>query len=240
MAATDEQTSETTESDAADQPGIGLLFELEHVAVRGRAVLYEVVKGALADRDVELTPALFARHCLSGGPASWAAELLEAVGKQRSSTEKFADDIAQGMRLSLSDGSVQLDPGFEKALRKAAKDGFVLGALTGLDDETAAALIERLGLKDLNVAVYAYDASPAQSPGSDAWRKLAKLVRVVPTMSIVLASSRRACRAALLGGMRCIVVTDPYTDFQDFSGADVVVDSMESSLIDTVSEMILV
>lgn len=230
--------SKADKGKAGGRQTIGLLFELENVAVRGRAVLYEVVKSALAERDAELTPLLFTRHCLDASPAAFSERLLDAVGKQRSSADKLADDITKGMALSLSDGAVQIDKGFKAVVDKAVEEGLALGALTGLEESTALSLMERLELSQHEMPLYSYAGGASGAPGSDCWRKLAKLVRVAPTMSIALTSGRATCRAALVGGMRCIVTPDAHTDFQDFSGADAVVENLDTATLDDVLRMV--
>ena len=85
---------------------------------------------------------------------------------------------------------------------------------------------------DVQLHCYSTNDEGVPLPDADAWRRLAKRMGVSYMGTLAMASSRHACQAAMVNGMCCIATPDPYTGFQDFSGADFVIDSMEPGLLD--------
>jgi beta-phosphoglucomutase-like phosphatase (HAD superfamily) len=214
---------------------IGLVFELEYSGIAGRAIIFDVMKNVLSDRGVSLTPALFSQFCIHGRVDRSIHAVLAAAGKTRISEDKVVQEVSKATRLSLADGSVGLAPGIHELLSAAHDKGLPLGALSSLDEDSAQNLISRLGLADLGVHLHCYptDSDDGVSlPDADAWRKLTRRMGVSYMGTLVLASSRHACQAAMVNGMCCVAVPDPYTGFQDFSGADFVVDTVEPGLLD--------
>ncbi|MEI6808123.1 MAG: HAD hydrolase-like protein [bacterium] len=211
---------------SAKKRQVALLFELEHSAVAGRAALFDVCKRLLTERDVEFTEALFVRHFQKLSIEKCIAELLEAVGKKRLSAAKLATEIAEEVKTALSDKRLKMSSGFSKLIEQAKAENAVFGALTALPKEVAEALVKRLGLDGV-LAKINYAAPEADCfPTADAWLKLAKAVAVPPQGCIVITTSNSSCKAALSGGMRPVAAPDEFTGFQDFGGADLLVEKL--------------
>ena len=117
-----------------------------------------------------------------------------------------------------------LADGIEAFLRSALAEGCILGALTTIPDDAARTLAERLGLAALDVHVVSFPADSRAFPGGDVWLKAAKAVGCRARRTVAVAGSGSSCRSALAAGMRCIAVPDAFSSFQDFGGADAVVE----------------
>lgn len=231
----------TIDTEEKAKKNIGLVFELEYCAVHGRAIIFDVMKNVLSDRGIKLTPAAFSQHCLDGRVEESIHQILELSGKTRVSEDKVVQDILKAIRLSLADGSVKLAGGIHDLLSAARDRELPLGALSSLEEEAAQSLVSRLGLEDLDVQLHCYppdggDGAPL--PDADAWRKLCRKMGVSYMGSLVLASTRHACQAAMVNGMCCVGVPDVYTGFQDFSGADFVVDAIGPELLDEMLSLV--
>ena len=61
---------------------LGLLFEIENMAVDGRRIAYDVAKSLFADKAVELTKPFFSRYCLHPSPEQYVPLVLESSGKK--------------------------------------------------------------------------------------------------------------------------------------------------------------
>lgn len=215
-----------------------VFFELEYVAVPGRRIMFDVLKSVLADKGADITPILFSRHCLNAPISVALDELLKAVGKTRLSARKLAADIAEGIRLSLADGGTKLDPGLARLLAAAGERGMSAGALSGLGDGAAAEMAENLGLVELGVRVVSDSVEDRPFPTLESWLKLAGETQTGPLNCLAVASSTVGCRNAVGAGMKCVVVPDEYTDFQDFGGADFVVSSLDDETINAALDII--
>ena len=89
-------------------------------------------------------------------------------------------------------------------------------------------------LDEKGVDLYAYGCRDAVFPRADTWLKVAKAMSKSPRQCVAVVSSKAACKSALSSGIRCIVVPDSFTTFQDFGGADGVYDSFEDIPVDEV------
>jgi len=197
-----------------------ILFELENLAASGRSVAFDVLKGALASRNVDVTTVCFARFCLDSPPSVFLPHLLAHAKKERLSETKLLAEIKRGINLSFLDGNVRLDKDLGKMLREASGRGFLVGCLSALEAETAGALLARLGLADVVVKSMACADDKKRFPSPDEWLRLAKSVGVSPTRCLALATSALATRTALSAGMKVAALPDKFTAFEDFSGAD--------------------
>lgn len=222
--------------DETDQKRLprAVLFELENVAIKGRQIIYDVLESVLADKSVKLTQLMFSRYCLGSSPKDFLSVLLKSAGKKRLSEKKLCAEITQGIRLSFTDGTLKLESGFKKVLKAAAERNVLVGMLSGFDMETAGQLAAKLGLADIKENLLSYSCEDKNSPTVDAWLKLAKKLSVFPSLCVALTTSAMSCRAALSAGMRCIVIPDKFTDYQDFGGADYIVDALNDTAIENI------
>jgi hypothetical protein len=46
-----------------------------------------------------------------------------------------------------------------------------------------------------------------------------------------------ACKTALSAGMRCVVVPNNFTEFEDFGGSDYVLDSLDGGVLEEVFDL---
>ncbi|MEI6970612.1 MAG: hypothetical protein WCL44_03760, partial [bacterium] len=130
----------------AKQRPIALLFDLEHSAVDGRSLFFDISKRLLAEREIELTPALFMRHFRKQSMEKCLDGLLEAVGKKRLSAAKLAGEITEELKVGFTDKRLKMPAGFAKLVAQAKAEEAIFGALTALPNEVADDLIKRLGL----------------------------------------------------------------------------------------------
>ncbi len=233
-----EITEEAVDSTTEENPKVALLFELESLAINGRKISFDVVKAVLADKDVALTPALFSRYCLNSSVAQSIPALLQGVGKARAATEKLTAEIAEDIKLSLVEGSVRANSAISAIIQEASSETVSIGVLSAMDDKTAGKLMDKVGLDESNAQLFLCDAGDRQFPSADAWLKLAKSMEVSPSLCMVLATSAASCKAALSAGMRCAVIPDEFTSFQDFGGADYVVDQLDLSVFKSLFELV--
>lgn len=215
-----------------------VFLELENTTVKGRQVIFDVVKSVLANKGIKLTPTLFSQHCLNPSVEHFLKILFKILKNDASVDTKLVAEITQGIQLSFADGSMKLNAQVGKLLKILMDKGFSLGAVSGLDQETAERLTEKLGLSAMGAVVMSGAAADKDFPSADQWLKLAKQVGVRPSMCIVIASSAMASKSALSAGMRCAVLPDTFTEFQDFGGADLVADSLDDESIQGILGML--
>jgi beta-phosphoglucomutase-like phosphatase (HAD superfamily) len=211
-----------------------VLFELENIAVRGRKIAFDVIKSVLADHNVELTPPMYSRYCLQSTPNRYLKKLL-SDGKN--AHDKIAEEIQQGIKLSLTDGGLKINKDLQALLDNKDIQRAAIGAISVSGEETARQMMEKLGLLEKNVACLASEGGE-DYPRADQWLKLSRRVQVDPSCCVALASSAASCHSALSAGMLCVVVPDDFTGFQDFGGADLVTDRLDQDTVTQILELL--
>jgi beta-phosphoglucomutase-like phosphatase (HAD superfamily) len=217
---------------------MAILFELENVAVKGHGIAYETLRDVLGKKSATLTPALFCRHCLYRAPKDYVAAVLKATGKERLSADKLAEEIGAAFVAAFSDPKLKLATDLKKLLKSAAERNFVVGALSCLDKTVAQTLAANVGLTDMGVTTLQALNNDAWHPGVEAWLKLAKTAGAHPFRCVAIVSSALSCRAALSARMKCIAQPNSLTAFEDFGGADYLVDSLDEIAIDRIAQLL--
>ncbi|HEY8239916.1 MAG TPA: HAD hydrolase-like protein [Kiritimatiellia bacterium] len=219
------ETKETTEKGADRAEAYTLLFEIENVAAGGRKAQFDAVKKAVSEAGGKLTPSLFSRHAMEPNPADYAEELLAAAGAKDGGADKFIESVNNALNTYFQDRA-SIDAGLEKLVKAATSLGVSVGVVTSLSEEAAAQLLARLGLTDTAKVFQVKDLEKGY-PRADSWLKASKQFGRPSRNCIVVATCMTACKSALSAGMRCIVVPDEFTGHQDFSGADIVLDTWD-------------
>ena len=220
-------TDIATTTDTEETGPVALLFELEGVAVPCRKKLYDILRKHLAGAGVQLTPGLFSRAGLRGTPEQAVESLIAAAGGDKAEASRVAADVAEAFGADIRSDRVQVSAPVLKLLQTAQKRGLVLGALSALPEIDAQALVDRLGLAE--VVLQAGKPADAVFPRADCWLKLSKNTSRSRRSVIAVASGMAGCKSALAAGLRCIVVSDEFTAFEDFSGADFIIDNWDDA-----------
>ncbi|MBN1558540.1 MAG: hypothetical protein JW951_10400 [Lentisphaerae bacterium] len=202
-----------------------ILVELENVAFPGRQITFDVMRSVLSEKDVALTPLLYTRYCLYPPVTRGLTPLLKAAGRQRLSESKLAAEISEGIRHCLLNAAGKPGDGIAALLREAPQRHVAVGALSSLNRADAVALAGKLGLSEPDARVESCRTGEAVDPDGDAWLALCKRLHIPPTQCLAAVSSAAAARGALAAGMSCAVIPDTFTEFQDFAGADLLVDA---------------
>lgn len=111
-----------------------------------------------------------------------------------------------------------------------------LGAVTAYPEEIANKLIQLAGLKTEIAMEHLHSANGSDQARAETWRSLAHQMNASPRQCVALVSSAVAGRAALIAGMRCVVIPNTLSIHQDFGGIDIVVeDQNQPKLSDILS-----
>jgi len=205
-----------------------VLFELETLVAGSRKLLHDILKRALAAKGVELTPVLFSRYCLNASPRQFLPALLATQGK-KAEAEGMVQDITDKLAAAVAEAAPATPAGLPLLIRKAQGNGLRVGTLSALSEDGAKALIDKAGLQAFSPALFVQNANDKHFPSADAWLKLAKALNVAPRLCVAITTSAGAAKAALSAGMRCVVIPDSSTGFQDFSGADYVANELNEA-----------
>lgn len=218
-------TNEESDAEAAPGSPYAILFELEGVATAGRRAAFDVLKGLLGEHGKKFEPALFSRYGLRPSPRQYVPRLLEVLGVKLSAA-KLAEDVKSGVVMNLSKPSAVKKEML--ALLEAAKaEDISLCALSTLGTDEAESVMKKLGLDKLGVQLFAEEIDgDGLYPRVDTWCKMAKMLDKNPRCCVALVSTKEATKTAVAADMKCVVVPDEFTLFQDFGGAASVLDHL--------------
>lgn len=220
------QTGEAQKKTTPLPVSIGLVFELEKLAIPGQRFLFAACQKALKDKQVSLTPALWSRFGLANSLTQGLGRLLATTDKQSLSADKLARTIQDIFLREITQPAVKLNAALHALFSEAVKLNFKIGTLSLLPDEQAQALLAHLDLRE-TAPVCAMQKNNGHAPTPDCWLMTCKAIGIPPRHCVAVVESAVACNAALEAGLRCVVVPDEFTSYQDFGGADLVVEDMK-------------
>jgi HAD superfamily hydrolase (TIGR01509 family) len=145
-----------------------------------------------------------------------------------------AVDLIQRLHLRKTDvfieliesGALPLRPGVRRIMEEAADLGLTLGICTTSNERAAAAIVRRL-LRGIGLSfVLAGDVVAAKKPDPAIYRLALEKCAVHPGECVVFEDSHNGAVAAKAAGMYVVATTNLYTQHEDLSMADLVVDGL--------------
>jgi len=215
-----------------------LIFELEYVAAKTRAVEFAALTSAAKTKGVELTAIQFSRSLMSPVHRAAVTDVLKRAGKKTDAIEKAVTEVNKTVA-NYCENEAELDAGLGKLIKATQKRGIPVITFTALPVDIAEKLIKRLGLDKLGVSLIIPEEVKESFPRADDWLKMLKQCDKEHATLVAVVSSQIACKGALTAGAACIAVPDEFTNFQDFSGAKMVLDSLTDEKPDKILDLTL-
>lgn len=215
-----------------------LFFELEYVAVNGRQLMFDTLKQVMKSKDIDVTPALFARCGLTPRPGKAIQAMIEASGRNLTTGDQLAEQAESLLAKAFAEKTV-LAKELPSIIKVAQERNIQVVALSAWPEAVAGQVMKKTGLDELGVDLVAMDSTDPIFPRADHWLRILKQCGQENIPLIAIVSSRAACKGALTAGATAIVLPDVYTAFEDFTGAKVVLDTLgdlsAKELLDLVS-----
>ena len=221
------EAEETQPQPHAPAPVYAVLFQLEDVAVNGRKIAYDILKKALGEQKIDLPLTVFSRYCLNPTPQTYIPAMMEPLGIRKVSADKLVDHVTSAIAEQASASSIKLNPGLGKILQLARERNFVIGVISTWTEELGQALLAKLGLNDLGARLFSFKDVNKIFPSADIWLKTAKAISIKPRRCLVVGGNMAACKSAMSADLRCVAVPDEFTSFQDYSGADLILENLD-------------
>ena len=207
-------------------PAYAALFQMEDVAVNGRKIAYEILKKILGEQKIDFPIPLFSRYCVDSTPQGYLPTMMEPLGICKISLENLVENVTRAIvEQALSDG--KLNAGLGKILQIARERNFVIGIISTWPEETGQALLTKLGLSELGARLFSFKNVNKIFPSADIWLKTAKAINIKPRRCLVIGGNMVACKSAMSADLRCLAAPDGFTSFQDYSGADLILENLE-------------
>lgn len=151
-------------------------------------------------------------------PNSISDELIQALHKRK--TEIYMEMSAGG--------GLPVRPGIKRLMLEASGRGLPIAVCSTSNERSVSALIKSvLGDELLKMLyIFAGDAVKAKKPAPDIYLLAIEKLRLRPPACVVVEDSRNGLLAAKAAGLRCVVTVSFYSQLEDFSEADLVVNSL--------------
>ena len=215
-----------------------LFFELETFATTGRNAMFEALTKVMKSKDMDVTPALFSKCGLTARPGAAIQAMIDDSGRNLTTGDQLTEQAETAMKKFFADEAA-LNKALPALIKAAQEKDIETVALSPWGEEQAAALMKKLGLDEMGVDLVAQDCQEAIFPRADHWLRFLKQREQDTIPVIALVTSAGACRGAMTAGATVIAIPDEYTAFEDFSGAKVILDSLDemkpADLLDLVS-----
>jgi HAD superfamily hydrolase (TIGR01509 family) len=139
---------------------------------------------------------------------------------------KLKTELFMGL---IESGSLPLRPGVARLMDEAIESGIKL-AVCSTSNERAVNTIVRVLLgeerKSKFSAILAGDVVSKKKPDPEIYLLCLEKLKVQPSCCVVIEDNRNGLLAATGAGMHCVITTNGYTENEDFTGADLVVDQL--------------
>ena len=210
----------------------GVIVEFDFTVLNGAEILFDTAKKLLKGAGVELNTRLEALHLAGGNYQGGLAELFEATGRSGDAAA-LARELNTAFNSAVAAKAADaVTPAFKNFLKTLADKGLKVVVATRGD---AAALAAAIG--DDRVVAY------AETYGSckwDVWKRACRLNGLHEMLVSAVTGSGFGVRAALIAGMSALGVTNERVAWQDFGGADKVVETLDKKAAEAVLQMLKV
>jgi HAD superfamily hydrolase (TIGR01509 family) len=123
----------------------------------------------------------------------------------------------------IESGRLPLRPGVKRLMKEAAEAGVKLGICTTSDEKAAHAIATRI-LKEIPLAfILAGDVVKAKKPDPEIYLLALRKTGLMAKECLVVEDSANGIRAAKAAGIPVLATSNPYTEREDLSAADIVV-----------------
>jgi len=201
-----------------------LILELEYVAADMRRFLYEELSKRLKAVGAELAEADFARGLFTQPLEDLIVALPKRLNAAKLDGKELLLGVTGAVEEACADGTIPLREEILPLLDYASEQGFTVIAITAMKQASARALIAKTPLAKRGLELFTFSGESKAAAGADVWLQVSKKFGLQPRRCLAMTSSSETCKAALTAGMCCIAVPDMFTGFQDFSGADLILE----------------
>jgi len=208
----------------------GVIIEYDFAAMDGAGLLFRTARQYLQELDgIELDERREAKYLAGGNYQGALAELFEAV-KTKKTAAKAARELSEAFVRALGDGLVRsVTPGFRNFVKNLADRGVRVVIASRADIAVIAEAFAPMVSE--SVTVYREESQTYCSIKWDAWRRACVANGLRPSSTVAVTGSGIGVKAALLAGMPSVAVVSSHVAYQDYGGADCVVQALNADAV---------
>jgi HAD superfamily hydrolase (TIGR01509 family) len=132
----------------------------------------------------------------------------------------------------ISAGKLPLRPGVQRIIDEAIAKNITLAVCSTSNERAVQSVVDVLlgPQRSAKITVFAGDVVAVKKPAPDIYNLAAKTLNLNPSQCMVIEDSNNGLRAAKAAGMRCIVTKSTYTQDEDFTSADRIVNDLDDGV----------
>lgn len=209
-----------------DERRRALIVELDFAAANGAELLFDTAKAVLAKHGIDLSHKLEAGYLAGFSYTTGVTTLAKALEK-----EVTVGDITSELSESFKEALNKVVPStVGDGLKELAAALAEKGVYTVLDTRADAETVKAAFAGNDKVFVCEELSTSYGSLKIEAWKRICNTYSICAPMSVALTGSGISVRSALIAGLSAVCVENPHVAYQDFSGADLVTDSISRDL----------
>ena len=213
----------------------GVVVEFDFTVLKGADILFDTAKTLLKGYGIELDTRLEALHLMGGNYHGALAELFDSVECDKDPAEA-AKELNNAFNAAVAEKTPSaVTAAFRNFLSELADNGVKVVVATRGDTEALATAIG-----DTRIAVHGETSSTYGSCKWDAWKRACRMNGLHEMLTTAITGSGFGVHTALRAGMSALGVVNDRVAWQDFGGADYVVNSLDKRAADTVLKMLKV
>ena len=209
-------------NDAEEKRLCGLVVDFDYALVDGADALAKACERVFAANGVSYSAAAFARRILGARIAPAVNSILGAEAGDKA--ESVIGAIVAELDAAVA--GAEANPVIVDICSKTLAEGGRVVFMTSRPIEAVEQKLQSIGIEDAMVFKVERNERFGEYQ-KDAWVKAARLIKLNPRCCTVFVATGRATRQAVMAGMHTVAFPSRTTEFQDFSGADLVVESGE-------------
>ena len=207
----------------------GVIVEFDFTVLNGAELLYETTKRFLSELDgIAFDARSEAQYLAGGNYQGGLAELFAAV-KTKKTAQKAARDLAAAFNAALTAAvpATAATPSFRNFVKVLADKGVKVVIATRAD--VAAVRQSFVQVLSGDVVLYQETSTCYGAVKWDAWRRACAANRLRHLSTVAVTGSGHGVKSALIAGMGSMAVVNDHVAYQDFGGADAVVDEISGT-----------
>ena len=214
----------------------GVIVEFDFTAIDGAQLLFETAKRVLKGYGVDLTIKLEAMRLVGGNYQGGLKELFEELEVQADAAQ-VAQELSGAFKAALTEKAVAaVTPEFKAFVNAVLAKGMKVVVATRADLEVLKPAFAEFDSE--KVVLYAEPSNTYGNCKWDAWRRACNTNGLVDMLTATVTGSGKGVKSALVAGMSALAIVHDHVAYQDFGGADAVVDAFDPKLVDTIAQML--
>ena len=205
----------------------GAIVEFDFAAMNGADLLFETTKKFLKDLDgIPYDDLAEARHMAGSNYQGGLAEYFSVV-KTKKTAAKAAKELSDAFAAALDEAVPKsVTPSFRNFVRALAAKGVKVVIATRADVSKVQGAF--LSLLAQNVVMYHEESPTYGCVKWDLWRRACAANGLRHVSTIAVTGSGNGVKSALFAGMGSLAVPKARTAYQDYTGANAVVDELNA------------